>query len=221
MNEELKIGDRVMVLHMEDDHGVSPGTWGTVTRISSPFGIIQYNVNWDNGTKESPGDKIISRLALLSDADTWTTKGFRKKKTNESFVVKKKHLLESDPDLEREFEKNKRLIKNIDVFKFFDQKFFQKYLSVLRDSGITNMLSSQPYLYMGRNRIEHEFKYQDIPNEEAFQELLDMADESQAMMINGVMKVLKKENKEADLDIINSYLRKYSNKVLDNFMILF
>jgi hypothetical protein len=130
-------------------------------------------------------------------------------------------LLESDPDLEREFEKNKRLIKNIDVFKFFDQKFFQKYLSVLRDSGITNMLSSQPYLYMGRNRIEHEFKYQDIPNEEAFQELLDMADESQAMMINGVMKVLKKENKEADLDIINSYLRKYSNKVLDNFMILF
>ena len=130
-------------------------------------------------------------------------------------------MLESDPDLEREFEKNKRLIKNIDVFKFFDQKFFQKYLSVLRDSGITNMLSSQPYLYMGRNRIEHEFKYQDIPNEEAFQELLDMADESQAMMINGVMKVLKKENKEADLDIINSYLRKYSNKVLDNFMILF
>ena len=70
-------------------------------------------------------------------------------------------------------------------------------------------------------RSEHEFKYQDIPNEESFEELLDMADESQANMINGVIKVLESEEKETSVENINSYLRKYSTKIWENFTLLY
>lgn len=62
-NPELKVGDRVVLLDMSDLQGVEPGTWGTVTNVTTIFGDVQYGVNWDNG----------SRLALISDIDRWDT----------------------------------------------------------------------------------------------------------------------------------------------------
>ena len=222
MNEELKVGDRVMLLHMDDiSVDLLPGTWGIVQSVSEVYGIKQYFVHWDNGTKEQVGDRISS-LALLADSDAWTKSEIRKKKKkNHSIVIKKKNLLESEPNLEGEWKRNESLAKNVKAFKFFNMKFFMTYLRKLRDTGIVNMFGASPYLYLGKNRIEHEFKYQDIPNEEAFEELLEMADESQAIMINGVIKVLEDEGKEPDLSNINRYLPKYSSMILENFILLF
>lgn len=209
INQELKVGDRVMLLHMDGEE-IMPGTWGTVTRVTSPYGITTYNVTWDSGTKDTVG-KQISNLALLSDADSWTTH------ENVRSVRKKK----LDENLDSEWNKNLSLIKNIKAFEFFDIIFLRKYLMKLKDSGIVNMFESPRFLYLGKNRIEHEFKYKNIPNKEAFDELLEMADESQAIMINGVIKLLENEDKESSMELINSYLKKYSTKVFEVFVNLF
>ena len=221
MNQELKVGDRVMLLHMEDPYSVDPGTWGTVKSVSEVFGVKQYYVTWDDGTKEEPGNHVSS-LALLSDCDAWTTEGLKKrKKTNEVKIIKKKDLLEDNSNMDGDWKKDLIFQKNEKSFRFFNMKFFMKYLSKLRESGIVNMFGASPYLYLGRNRIEHEFKYQNLPDEQAFEELLDMADESQANMINGVIKILENEGKEPDLSNINRYLQKYSSMIFENFTLLF
>jgi len=217
MNQELKKGDRVMLLHMEDSYsGLMPGTWGTVTSEAVIMGVKQYGVNWDNGTKEKPGE-IISKLQLLSDIDMWTTEGF-KKKLKENKIISKKNFIKETDDLEREWKRNMSIIKNIDVIRFFDFQFFRKYLDTLKESGIVNMFGASPYLYMGRDRIKHEFTYEEIPNEEAFNQLLDMADESQAKMIDGIIKLLDDMGKESDLTNINSKLRRYSDKILNSWI---
>jgi hypothetical protein len=108
--------------------------------------------------------------------------------------------------------------KNGDVFKSFNMKFFYKYLALIRKSSIVNMFGAAPYLYMGRERLEHEFKYEDIHNEEAFDEVLELADQAQSEMINGVINVLESKGKEDTLENINRYLRVYSVKVLENYI---
>jgi hypothetical protein len=62
-NPELKVDDRVIILDMSDAQAVEPGTWGTVTSVTTMFGDVQYGVNWDNG----------SRLALIPELDKWDT----------------------------------------------------------------------------------------------------------------------------------------------------
>ena len=135
MNPELNIGDNVRCLYMPDEHSsVPPGTFGIVKGVHVILGVKQYDVIWENGSK----------LALLSDADIWD-KGER---------TKKQTIKETSTGLDY-------LVKNDDVWEHFDMKFLRKYLLMVRDSGIVNMLQSAPYLYMGRERLEHEFKYSD------------------------------------------------------------
>ena len=192
INPKLKPGERVILLHMDGETSVLPGTWGTVKRAYELFGTDQYDVEWDNGSK----------LSLIGDEDMWDNKE-RKKKT----------IKEDDRD--------KFFMNNIDVFKYFNMKFLKKYLLMIRESSITNMYGASPYLYMGRERIEHEFKYKDIPNEEKFDELLDMADQAQSEMVHGIIKYLEANGKEADLQQINRELRRFSQAVVQNYMLLF
>jgi len=201
INPELNPGDRVVVLHMEDEFSAVPiGTAGTVKSHSKVFGDDQYNVNWDNG----------SSLALISSVDIWDTE--------ESMIAKrtiKKKVVEG------EYEKNLNLLKNIDVFKNFNMKFLQKYLLAVRESSIVNMLDAADYLWLGRERIEHEFKYKDIHNEDAFEKVLEMADQAKSEMILGVMNVLENEGKEDSLENVNRNIKRYAFKVLQNYMMLF
>jgi hypothetical protein len=201
INPELNPGDRVVVLHMEDEFSAVPiGTAGTVKSHSKVFGDDQYNVNWDNG----------SSLALISSVDIWDTE--------ESMIAKrtiKKKVVEG------EYEKNLNLLKNIDVFKNFNMKFLQKYLLAVRESSIVNMFDAADYLWLGRERIEHEFKYKDIHNEDAFEKVLEMADQAKSEMILGVMNVLENEGKEDSLENVNRNIKRYAFKVLQNYMMLF
>lgn len=196
INPELKEGDRVVCLQMEDEFSsVPPGTAGTVERVSEIFGITQYNVTWDNG----------STLALLSDVDAWDFEENMKKRRRKI-----------NEDIEGI---NDTFMKNIDVFKNFKMKFLKDYLVKLRDCGVTNMLGAAPYLYMGRDRMEIDFKYHNA-DDEICDEVLEMANLAQAEMIAGVIKVLESKNKEVSLDNINSYLRRYSSKILENYIAL-
>jgi hypothetical protein len=191
INPKLKPGERVILLHMNDETSVLPGTWGTVRRAYELFGTDQYDVEWDNGSK----------LSLIGDEDMWDNKE-RKKKT----------IKEDDRD--------KFFMNNIDVFKYFNMKFLKKYLLMIRESSITNMYGAGQYLYMGRERIQHEFKYKDIHNEEAFEEVLDHANQAQAEMINGVINYLNDKGIEEDMSIINRYLQRFATKIVQTYTFL-
>jgi hypothetical protein len=191
INPKLKPGERVILLHMNDETSVLPGTWGTVKRAYELFGTDQYDVEWDNGSK----------LSLIGDEDMWDNKE-RKKKTI------------------KEDDRNKFFMDNIDVFKYFNMKFLKKYLLMIREASITNMYGAGPYLYMGRERIEHEFKYKDIHNEEAFEEVLDHANQAQAEMINGVINYLEDKGIEGDMSSVNRYLQRFATKIVQTYTFL-
>lgn len=191
INPKLKPGDRVILLHMGGETSVLPGTWGTVTKAYELFGTDQYDVRWDNG----------SSLSLIGDEDMWDTKE-RKKKTI------------------KEDDRNKFFMDNIDVFKYFNMKFLKKYLLMIREASFTNMYGASPYLYMGRERIEHEFKYKEIHNEEAFEEVLDHADQAQAEMINGVINYLEEKGIDEDMSSINRYLQRFASKIVQTYTFL-
>jgi len=198
INPELNIGDKVILLHMDGDTSVPPGTKGVVIARSVFQGENQYTVRWESG----------NTLALVEGYDLWDTEENRKNS-------KKKNIRED------EIERSKKFMKNINAFRFFNMKFLNEYLKKVRESSIVNMFGAAPYLYMGKDRIEHEFKYKDIGNEEAFEEVLEMANLAQSEMIRGVMNVLDHEGKEHDLNTINRYIQRYSHMVLENYMNLF
>lgn len=195
INPKLKKGDRIILLQMDGEPSMVPGDRGTVTSHSIVFGDDQYSVNWDSGR----------RLALISSADAWM---FEKD-------LKSKKINESDDSI------NKGLFSNAKIFKNFNMKFLKDYLLMIRDSGIVNMFGASPYLYLGKDRIENEFKYRDVANQDEFEQVLENADKAQGEMINGVIKILESEGKEVNLENINRYLSKYSIKVLETYIYLF
>jgi hypothetical protein len=188
MNPKLKVGDRICLLYMSGELSMNPGECGVVKSVDNVFGDIQYGVKWDNG----------SNLALLSDTDAWK---FEKKQIKED-----------------ELDRMNVLYKNIDVFKFFKMGFLYKYLKLIRKASIVNMFQSPPYLWMGSERIKHEYKYKDIHNEEAFDEMVAMSDQAQAEMINGVINYLESEGIEENMDNINKYLRRFATMIVQNYM---
>jgi len=186
INPKLQIGDNIVLLHMQDET-MSPGTKGVVIGINNVMGDDMYYVEWDNGSK----------LNLLADVDAWR-------------LDKKKRKIDESID--------KFISDNLDL-KYFKRKFLVDYLKDIRDSGIVNMFTASPYLYMGRERIAHEFYYKefDEQSQEAFDRVLEKADDAQSIMVNGVFKILEEEGKGVsfdDVDKINHYLRRYSQKLL-------
>ena len=212
INPKLEIGDRIVLLHMGDETSVPPGTFGTVKSNAMTFdGIDHYNVNWDNGSNFT---LLGKNQRTGKNIDLWDYAEKYQNKSNK--LDETKQINELD-----EFERNKKLIDNIDVFKNFNMKFLKDYLIMVKNSGIVNMFASGPYLYMGKNRIEHEFKYSNVKNDEEFELVLENADRAQAEMINGVIKLLESEKKEVSMENINRYLSRYSTKVVESFIYLF
>lgn len=188
LNPKLKVGDKVILLDMEGEPGMYPGLKGRVNRIDNFGSLIQYNVEWENG----------STLSLLPDSsDIW-------KKLDDSINEQR-----INDDLEN--------VTNL--IEFFDLGFFIKYLEKLKNCGIVNMFGAAHYLYMGKKRFELEIKYHNHDNE-ICEEVLEMADESQSKLIEGVINILEKEEKEESVERINSYARKYSHNILSAFMSL-
>ena len=188
MNPKLKVGDRICLLYMSGELSMNPGECGVVKSVDNVFGDIQYGVKWDNG----------SSLALLSDTDAWK---FEKKQIKED-----------------ELDRMNVLYKNIDVFKFFKMGFLHKYLLLVRKASIVNMFEAPPYLWMGSERIKHEYKYKDINNKEAFDEMVGMSDQAQAEMINGVINYLESEGIEENMSNINKYLQRFATMIVQNYM---
>lgn len=96
--------------------------------------------------------------------------------------------------------------------KFYNFKKVSQFFKVLRDSGIINMWQAPSLLYIGKERLEHEFKYKHIPDEEKFEELLDMANGIQRLMTVGAQMKISKANEntgDEETDDYDEFDRKY------------
>lgn len=101
--------------------------------------------------------------------------------------------------------------------KFYNFKKVSEFFKVLRDSGIINMWQAPSFLYIGRERLEHEFKYKNIPDEEKFEELLDMADNMERLMKVGAQMKISKANKNTGDEETDDDYDEFDRKYMVNF----
>jgi hypothetical protein len=197
MNEPVKAGDRIILLKMSGEFGMPPGLRGTIESVGrDPFendGLI-IMVKWDNG----------SSLSLLSSID------FYKKIPNEvNEGIIKGNMLEGE---RFDYMKN-----NKELFKNFDWKKILEFLNDIKESGVTNMLGSAPFLYSGRKWIEN--KYGDYPNNpDAFEKVLNSADEIKNEVIQGTLKSMDSKNVD-ELGKINNRVEKFARSFVSLFMV--
>lgn len=188
MNPELEVGDRVVLLRMAEED-LMAGTKGTVTRKSFVIDQIQYSMEWDNGSK----------LALLANEDKYMLL----KDLEDRKAKKRGNITEMDA---------KVIHDNREIFENFNMNLLWKYYKALQKSGITNMLQSSQYFYLGKERIAHEFHYKET--NEHFDEVLEMADEVKNNLISGVLKIMDKKDADYDLSRISSMVNRYSSKIV-------
>lgn len=193
LNPQLTKGDRVMCLHMDGETDVPPGTLGTVTGIGQdPFEDDSQiiTMSWDNGSK----------LSLVSITDSWVKEV-------------KEQIEEQSGSREYDF-----FSKNPEIFENFDYRFLVKYLYKLRESGVINMFQAAAFLYSGRDWIDRYYGENEEDNE-SFQELLDMAEESRNKMIQGLMKYMESKNMDLDnMSRINSLLKRLADKIVQLYI---
>jgi hypothetical protein len=187
LNPELEKGDRVICLHMEDE-------WSSVPPGTK--GVVINKQEMFDDIQYKVEWENGSSLALLASCDAWK---LDKERVDENFGH------------------DEVFLKNIDVFQHFKMRYLHEFLKKVRECGAVNMFTAAPFLYMGKDRMEHMFAYQDIENE-ICDEVLDMANMAQHEMVSGVIKVIESEGKEVELSKINRYLQRYSQKVLENYM---
>ena len=194
LNPPLKIGDKIICYHMEGELGVPPGTSGQVTGVArDPFEFDSdeqiINVDWDNGNK----------LSLISSTDAW------KKVPSEK--------IDEQRNPSWEF-----LTQNSDLLNNFDWRWFRKYLTTIRDSGIVNMFGAAPLLYAGKSHIERYYG-ENMEDDENFQKVLDNAEESKNKIIDGVIKYMESNQKDVDdMDLVNMYAKTFSKKLLQLYI---
>ena len=189
LNPQLKPGDRIVLIDMTDEPTLSFGDKGTFTGVHKGGGFNQYKIKWDKG----------GSLYMLDD-DKW----MKEEDFNEMIERKKNRNIQESQISD--------LSDDSFLLKHFNMLFLKRYLNKLRESSVVNMFAAAPYLYMGKERLSHEHKYSDT--NEAFDELLDMADQAQREMVSGVISILEEEDKELSSENINSKLKRYSPKII-------
>ena len=198
-NAPLEKGDTVVCIKMQDEYGVPGGVPGVVKSVANVMGDMQYYVEWDNGSK----------LALIEGVDKWM-KVVQDDTIEESFFMTKKGLIKESKKASEKFN---------DLSEYYDIKLIKKFLDALRLSSVTNMHQAGQYLYLGKERIEHEHKYNEFSDdkEEAFNDVLDMAEEVRNEMIKGAFSSIDDKNQgnnNDDEDELDSrYLRSVENKM--------
>lgn len=197
MNPKVKVGDRISLLYMEDEFDVNTREQGTVMSVSrDPFETDEcyiISVRWDGG----------STLSLLSCRDVYR---LIESKVNEQ------------TDSGRSEQQIDFIINNRDVVLNFNRQKIFEYLDVLRKSGVINMFGAAPFLFSGRDWIDRYYG-ENEENNEAFQEVLEMADDIKNEMILGMLKTFK-DNTPA-LGDMDHLIRKLSNRMVNYWMMFY
>jgi hypothetical protein len=75
----------------------------------------------------------------------------------------------------------------------------------------------QPFLYSGREWID-KYYGEDQEDNDAFQEVLEMAETAKDKMIQGVLNYMDSEGMEIELDKVNRLMKKFSVKILELYI---
>lgn len=195
MDKKIAVGDRIRLLDMQDEVRAPLGATGTVKRIiDDPF---------------EPGNKIVDvdwdknfSLSILTNYDMWKV---LPKKINEG----------QDANFEY-------LVKNRDLKKSFDLDYFKNYLKVLKESGIVNMFGSSPFLYMDEEHLERYYGENREDNEN-FQKLLSIQDETRQKFIQGLVKFAEKTDMDllSDEAKLNNLAKRLSKKILEYYVLFY
>jgi hypothetical protein len=194
LNPPVKPGDKIVCYHMDGETGVPAGTFGVVKTVSrDPFETETdgqiIGVDWENGSK----------LSLLTTTDAW-------KKVVEE-------IQEQTGSPEYDF-----FSRNPEIFENFDYRFFKKYLLKLRESGVINMFQASPFLYSGREWIDRYYGENQEDNE-AFQEVLEMAENAKNKMIQGLLKYMESKNMDVDdMSRVNNLINRFAMKINQFYM---
>jgi len=196
MNPELKIGDEIMLYHMDDEIHIPPGTKGSVTKIvNDPFeeGNKIIHVRWENG----------STLSILSNYDVYK-------------LVKKKIDESDDPYKFDPYAK--WMAENRDIKKFFDLSYYKKFYEAVRESGVENMFGAGPLLYYGKDNLERYYG-QGREDDDTFNELLNIADDAKAKFISQLVDYgIHKKIDLNDESALNRMAGKIASKLLTYYM---
>jgi hypothetical protein len=197
MNEPVKAGDRIILLKMSGEFAMPPGLRGTIASVGrDPFeseGLI-IMVNWDNG----------STLSLLSNLD------FYKKIPNEV----NEGIIKGNIFKDERFNYMKN---NKELFENFDWKKILEFLNDIKESGVTNMYGAAPFLYSGKKWIEDKYGWSP-DNIEAFEKVLNQADEIKNEMIQGTLKSMDSKSVD-ELGKINNKVEKFARSFVSLFMV--
>ena len=198
LNPDLQVGDIIMLLHMEGETSVTPGTVGVVKKITrDPFESEDekiITVKWENG----------STLNLITSTDAWK-------------IVSKPEIKEQRDPSDQTW---RYMADNADIFEYFDWKWLEKFLYKLRDTGIVNMYGSSQLLYAGSEHIDRYYG-EGKEDDEEFQEFLEQADEAKNKIIQGVIKYMNANGKDLDdMNAVNRFARHFSQKILGLYIAL-
>lgn len=195
LNPKLVKGDRIMCLHMDGETSVPPMTTGTVRSVvKDPFEDNSeiINVDWDNG----------STLGMLSATDSWVK-------------IAQETLDEQVNEPTYDY-----FSKNPEVFENFDWRFLREFLKKLRDAGPVNMFEATPFLYSGKDWIDRYYGEGREDNED-FQEVLEMAEDAKHKMVQGVLKYMKSQGIEIELEKVNRLVQNFAKKILQLYISFF
>jgi hypothetical protein len=197
LNPELESGDRIILLHMEDQYSKVPmGTKGTVIKkVNLPFGMgSQYQINWDNG----------SNLDLIPGEDSWILDKDKKLPVKEGI----------ESDVVGKLIKYKDVVKNIDYHTVMD------FLELVRKSGLVNMFQAQAFLEIDKPNL-HKLIYRVGGEPEEHPELFDKIDDVRNVIINEVIRILQEEGSEMTDSEINRTYRKITSKLMNFYFTMY
>lgn len=211
LNPELKTGDRIILVHMEDE-SLGTGIKGEVLGISKTpsFGgkdSYQYQMRWFDDEGNS-----FSSLSLLPDADAWIMDQEFEQKNIQEINFKNLDDLISKGDF-------------LSVFSKKDLEEVYKFLELERQIGSHNMaLEGGKFLMVGPSYIEDFFKLQryhidyDEDKEILIERLLSRSQNMRDMFIRNAMKYLENQDKELSINNVQRTMMRLAQTAKEFWM---
>jgi len=211
INPELKKGDRIILIHM-DDESIIAGTKGEVIekekvpKFSKNDLGYQYRMKW----YDNEGN-VVSSLSLIPEDDGWIyDKSYYEKESDQINEIDSRNL----DDVMNYAELLLTLPKS-------KMKIVMEYLELIRQLGIVNMFHAGSFIgvssdyfkdYMKMKSYEHEY------DEELVEEITEMVDEVRNIVISASIEYLEKNNKEVTVRSVQRRMEIIARTCLKVFM---
>jgi hypothetical protein len=79
------------------------------------------------------------------------------------------------------------------------------------------MFQAGPFLYSGKKWIDR-YHGENQEDNENFQEMLDSAEESKDIMVQGILKWMESQGMEIDLEDVNRTIKRLAPKIVELYM---